>query len=80
MCDPSSEDCRAILLDLIKRETVQIDVGFWFLEDARYTTAIIARWQQGVRVRVLIDTRVNAVNSISPLRVQELKDAGIPIR
>ena len=31
------EDCRAILINYIRNETVGIDVAFWFMEDARYT-------------------------------------------
>ena len=36
LCDPSFENCRTPLLDLINRETQGIDVAFWFMEDARY--------------------------------------------
>ncbi len=79
-CDPSFEDCRAPLLDLIANERVGIDLGFWFMEDARYTTALIKRFQAGVPVRVLVDPRANTKNPQNAYRLQELADAGIPMR
>ena len=57
LCDAAFEDCRQPLLDLIGNETVGIDVAFWFMQDARYKTEIITRWQAGVPVRVLVDPR-----------------------
>jgi len=36
LCDPQSADCRQPIIDLIRTETVGIDVGFWFMEDDRY--------------------------------------------
>ena len=60
LCDPSNEDCRAILINYIRAETVGIDVGFWFMEDARYTAELIRRFQAGVPVRVIMDVRANA--------------------
>jgi hypothetical protein len=35
LCDPSFENCRPQLLDLINKETQGIDVAFWFMEDPR---------------------------------------------
>ena len=80
LCDPAHEDCRAILLNYIRNETVGIDVGFWFMEDARYTTELIKRWQAGVPVRVLMDTRANNTNQFNAQRLAELQAAGIPMR
>ena len=80
LCDPSFEDCRAILLNYIRNENVGIDVGFWFMEDARYTTELIRRWQAGVPVRVIMDTRANATNQFNADRLAELRNAGIPMR
>jgi phosphatidylserine/phosphatidylglycerophosphate/cardiolipin synthase-like enzyme/regulation of enolase protein 1 (concanavalin A-like superfamily) len=80
LCDPSFEDCRAILLNYIRNENVGIDVGFWFMEDARYTTELIKRWQAGVPVRVIMDTRANATNQFNADRLAELQSAGIPMR
>src|SRR4051812_23822575 len=57
LCDPSYEDCRAILINYIRAETKGIDVGFWFMEDARYSAELIKRFQAGVPVRVIMDLR-----------------------
>ena len=43
-----AEDCRAILINFIRNETQSIDVGFWFMEDARYSNELIARFKAGV--------------------------------
>lgn len=78
LCDTANEDCRAPLLDLIKNETVGIDVAFWFMSDSRYPNELIKRWQAGVRVRVIMDDRAN--DSGNDTTLQKLKDAGIPMR
>lgn len=80
LCDPGAEDCRAILLNYINAEQVGIDVGFWFMEDARYTSALASAWQRGVRIRVLVDPRANATNVYNADRLNELQAAGIPMR
>ena len=86
LCDPGEvlsgtlRDCRAILLDYIAKEQVGIDVAFWFMEDARYTTALINKHKAGVPVRVLIDTRANATYALNDDRLLELQNAGIPMR
>jgi len=80
LCDPGGEDCRAILINYIRAEQVGIDVGFWFMEDARYTTELIRRYNAGVRVRVLMDPRANASYVLNAARVAELQTAGIPMR
>jgi phosphatidylserine/phosphatidylglycerophosphate/cardiolipin synthase-like enzyme len=80
LCDPGNEECRSILIDLIRAETVGIDVGFWFMEDARYSNELIARWRAGVPVRVLMDTRANSSYPLNAERLAELRSAGIPMR
>src|SRR5512144_2238257 len=80
LCDPSFENCRVPLVDLINAETRQIDVAFWFMEDARYTTALINAWNRGVKIRVLVDPRANTPNPLNADRLAELKSAGIPMR
>jgi phosphatidylserine/phosphatidylglycerophosphate/cardiolipin synthase-like enzyme len=80
LCDPGNEDCRSILINYIRNETVGIDVAFWFMEDARYTTELIRRHQAGVPVRVLIDPRADATYPLNAQRLQELQNAGIPMR
>src|SRR4051812_13508364 len=80
ICDPSFQDCRTLLLQLIANERVGIDMAFWFMEDARYTAALIKRFNAGVRVRVLVDPRANANNPLNASRLAELAQAGIPMR
>ena len=80
LCDPANEDCRAILINYIRNETVRIDVAFWFMEDARYTNELIRKWQAGVPVRVLVDTRANVSYPLNADRLAELQNAGIPMR
>ena len=80
LCDPANENCRTILINLIRNERVGIDVGFWFMEDARYTTELIARFRAGVPVRVLMDPRANADYPLNAERLSELQAAGIPMR
>ena len=73
LCDPGGEDCRAILLNYINNETVGIDVAFWFMEDGRYSNAIIARWKAGVPVRVLMDPRANSSYPLNAQMLDQLK-------
>jgi phosphatidylserine/phosphatidylglycerophosphate/cardiolipin synthase-like enzyme len=80
LCDPSYENCRTRLLELIRAETVGIDVAFWFMEDPRYTNELIRRWQAGVPVRVLMDTQANSSYPLNRDRIAELRNAGIPMR
>jgi phosphatidylserine/phosphatidylglycerophosphate/cardiolipin synthase-like enzyme len=80
LCDPSFENCRPQLLDLINKETQGIDVAFWFMEDPRYLSAIVAKWQAGVPVRVLVDPRASATYPLNAGILQGLVDAGVPMR
>lgn len=80
LCDPGLEDCRAVLIDLIRKETVGIDVGFWFMEDPAFSSELIRRWRAGVPVRVLMDTRANESTPNNAIRLAELAAAGIPMR
>jgi phosphatidylserine/phosphatidylglycerophosphate/cardiolipin synthase-like enzyme len=80
LCDPSFENCRTPLLDLINRETQGIDVAFWFMEDARYLNAIVARWKAGVPVRVLFDRRANPTYPLRAAIANGFRNAGIPMR
>ena len=80
LCDTSFQNCRDPLITLIRNETVGIDVAFWFMEDSRYTTELILRWQAGVPVRVIVDPRANATYPLNADRLAELKSAGIPMR
>jgi phosphatidylserine/phosphatidylglycerophosphate/cardiolipin synthase-like enzyme len=80
LCDPGAEDCRTILINLIRNENVGIDVGFWFMEDARYTNELIKKFNAGVPVRVLVDPRANGSYSLNAERLAELETARIPMR
>jgi len=80
LCDPAFENCRTPLLDLINRETQGIDVAFWFMEDPRYLSAIVARWRAGVPVRLLVDPRASATYPLNAGILQGFRDAGVPMR
>ena len=80
LCDPGLEDCRVVLIDLIRKESAGIDVGFWFMEDPAFSSEIIKRWRAGVPVRILMDTRANASTPTNATRLAELAAAGIPMR
>ena len=80
LCDPSFQDCRETLLNLIRAETTGIDVAFWFMEDARYSAELIRKAQQGVAIRVLVDTRGSAGHPLNGDIIAQLAAAGIPIR
>jgi phosphatidylserine/phosphatidylglycerophosphate/cardiolipin synthase-like enzyme len=80
LCDPGLENCRTLLINLIRAEMVGIDVGFWFMEDARFSTELIKRWQAGVPIRVLVDERARITTPLNDDRLAELRAAGIPMR
>ena len=80
LCDPSFQDCRTPLLNLINAETVGLDVAFWFMQDARYEQAILARWNAGVPVRILVDPRANPTYPGNSDMIAAFQQAGIPIR
>ncbi|HEX5475478.1 MAG TPA: phospholipase D-like domain-containing protein [Vicinamibacterales bacterium] len=80
LCDPGGEDCRAILINYIRNENVEIDVAFWFMEDARYTAELANRAAAGVKIRVLVDPRANATEPANADRLDELQNAGLPMR
>src|SRR5262245_59414472 len=80
LCDASYQDCRAPLIRLIQNENVGLDVAFWFMQDARYKTEIIRRWQAGVPVRVLVDPQANPSYPGNDQILADLAAAGIPMR
>jgi len=80
LCDDSYQDCRAPILELIKNETVGIDVSFWFMNDARYANALIARWKNKLPVRVIVDTQADPTYAGTKAVRDSLVSAGIPIR
>jgi regulation of enolase protein 1 (concanavalin A-like superfamily) len=79
LCDPSFQNCRTQLLALIDAETVGIDAGFWFMEDQRYVSHIIARWNAGVPVRLIVDPRANPTYTLNATSLNAFQQAGIPM-
>jgi len=79
-CDSAKENCRTQLLAYINAETVEIDVGMWFMEDARYSSALINRMKAGVRVRILMDPRANDGHPDNVTVLQQLYNANVPMR
>ena len=80
LCDTQYEDCRAPLLDLIRRETLGIDVAFWFMEDARYVQALKDAMRRGVPIRILVDQSANVSHPYNATLLGLLRDAGLPMR
>ena len=80
LCDPEYQDCRADILKYIAQENVEIDMGYWLIDDDRYTQALIAAWQRGVKVRLLMDPRCTQEHSACTQENDDLAAAGIPMR
>lgn len=80
LCDTAFEDCRQPLWTLIDSETVGIDVSFWFMQDTSYANKIIARFQAGVPVRILVDPRANPTYAGNEAILNQFAAAGIPMR
>src|SRR5262245_26559133 len=80
LCDVSFEDCRATIISMIRAENVGLDVSYWFMNDTRFSTEIIRRWQAGVPVRILLDLRSDTNYPSAASVRQSFINAGIPIR
>ena len=80
MCDPSYQDCRALLLARINSEPLAIDLAMLFMEDDVLADAIIARHREGIRVRILVEPRRNQTTPKNEEILARLKAAGIPMR
>jgi len=80
LCDPSFQDCRADLLKYISQETVGIDAGFWLMNDDRYATALIARFNAGVPIRILMDPRCITEHAACEATLNKIQAAGLPMR
>ena len=80
LCDTAFEDCRTPLWQLIDAETQGIDVAFWFMQDSSYATKLINKFKAGVPVRVLVDPRANPTYAGNEEVLNQLRDAGIPMR
>jgi len=82
LCDPSFQNCRdgaGNLIELIRQESQGIDVAFWFMEDSRYATEIVKRWNAGVPVRLIVDPRANVTYPLNAGNLQSFQNAGIPM-
>src|SRR4051794_25322658 len=80
MCDPAFEDCRADVLTYIQQETVESDMGFWMMTDARYANALVAAHQRGVKIRLLMDPSCVDQHPACAAQNSQLQSAGIPMR
>ena len=80
LCDPTFEDCRADVLTYIQQEKVEIDMAFWMMTDARYSNALVAAWQRGVKIRILMDPRCGNAHTACNAQNDQLQAAGIPMR
>ena len=80
MCDPAFEDCRADILTYIQQETVAIDMAYWMMTDARYSNALVAAWNRGVKIRLLMDSRCEEMHRACAPQSDQLRAAGIPMR
>jgi len=80
LCDPEYQDCRADILTYIAQETVEIDMGFWLMDDAEYSNALVAAWQRGVKIRLLMDPRCTTEHPACASVNSQLSQAGLPMR
>jgi PLD-like domain len=80
LCDPTFEDCRADILTYIQQETVEIDMAFWAMTDARYANALVAAAARGVKIRLLMDPRCADNHEACQPQINQLAAAGLPMR
>jgi phosphatidylserine/phosphatidylglycerophosphate/cardiolipin synthase-like enzyme len=86
VCDTSVENCRDVqlgkttLIQLIRGETIGIDVGMWFIKDDRYRAELIKKFDAGVPVRIIMDPRANSTYPTNGPILEAFKTAGIPMR
>src|SRR5919106_679540 len=79
-CDPAFQNCRTPLIQLIRNETIGIDVAQWFMRDMWIIDELIKRHQAGVPVRFIMDRRGESAHEGSIEAITTLRDAGIPMR
>ena len=80
LCDPAFQDCRADVLTYIQQEQVEIDMAFWMMTDARYSNALVAAWNRGVKIRLLMDPRCVQEHAACAAQNSQLQAAGLPMR
>ena len=79
-CDPAYQNCRTPLIQLIRSETVGIDVAQWFMRDTWIIDELIKKHQAGVPIRFIMDRRGEGSHEGSIEAIMALRDAGIPMR
>src|SRR4051812_7343476 len=79
LCDVAYQDCRKEVWSLIDNERVGIDLSFWFMTDANYSNKVVAAWNRGVKVRIIMDPRANTSKPFNATQLQQFKNAGIPM-
>lgn len=80
LCDPSFENCYWPLLDLIRAENSGLDVAFYMIELPELADTIIARYQAGVPVRLIVEPRADLKFPMNQPLLDKFKAAGIPMR
>src|SRR5690349_13880570 len=80
LCDPSFEDCYSPLLDLVRNENNGLDVAFYMIELPTLADAIIARYQAGVPVRLIVEPRADVKFPMNQPLLDKFQAAGIPMR
>ena len=80
LCDPSFENCYDGLVELIRKETVGIDMAFYMFELPGLADEIIKRHQAGVPVRLTVEPRANLKFPQNQSMLDKFKAAGIPMR
>ena len=80
LCDPSFENCYWPLLDLVRAETNEIDVTLYMIELPELADTIIARYQAGVPVRLIVEPRADLKFPMNQPLLDKFQAAGIPMR
>src|SRR5262245_60316041 len=80
LCDPSFENCYDPILQVIRDETVGIDVEFYYIELPTLADAIIARHQAGVPVRITVEPPASLKFPQNQPLLDRFAAAGIPMR
>jgi len=80
LCDPSFENCLWPTLDLIRAETSGIDVELYMIEHTQLADEIIARYNAGVPVRLIVEPRADLKFPMNQTLLDKFKAAGIPMR
>jgi phosphatidylserine/phosphatidylglycerophosphate/cardiolipin synthase-like enzyme len=80
LCDPSWENCYGQILELVRNETVSIDMAFYMIELPLLVDEVIARHNAGIRVRLIVEPRGSIKFPQNQPLLDKLQAAGIPMR